>query len=133
MCRRFYRLFTSFYDTIWLLAYPVKERPDEFLPACNSGDLQKVKRLTWKFGLDLNAGLFQACHGGHISVAEYLIDQGANNFDDCLRITCQAGNLALSELLVQKGARPIVGLRATKSINIIKMLERYETKAEMIK
>lgn len=104
---------------------------EDFLPACISGDFEKIQKINTE-NIDLNQGLDCAVQAGHLAIAEYLIKKGATNLDENLKFACINNKFAMAEMLVQKGARVIVGLRVAKSINIIKMLHRYEQNAEMI-
>jgi hypothetical protein len=108
------------------------DRKEDFITACISGDLGRIERIKAKFDVDLNEGLNESVQAGQVTVAEYLIKQGANNLDENLKISCANNKFAMAEMLVQNGARVIVGLRVAKSINIIKMLHRYEQNSELI-
>ena len=103
-----------------------------FLPACQTGEVEQVKRVIASHSVDLNEGLLEAVKHKQEAVVRYLVEQGAKNIDEALRMACMNGNYSLAELLVQKGANVVVGLRVSKSPNITKMLYRYEQKTENI-
>jgi hypothetical protein len=109
---------------------PVKN--EDFIPSCVVGNLEKVKKITDLFVVDLNDGLTKSVHAGQTAVAEFLIKKGANNLDENLKFACSNNNFTIAEMLVKNGAKVIVGLRVAKSINIIKMLHRYEQGSELI-
>lgn len=112
----------------------IEDTEEDFIPACKSGDVEKVKRLLTQFTpLDLNSGLSEAIQTCQDATAIFLIKQGANNLDENLKIACENNRYSTAELLVQNGARVIVGLRFAKSPNIIKMLHRYEQNSEVIR
>lgn len=110
----------------------IVDKEEEFIPACSSGDIEKIKRLRALFSLDLNKGLTEAVRCGNEAVLVYLIKEGANNLDENLKFACANNKFGLAEMLVQNGAKPIAGLRVAKSLNIIKMLHRYEQNSELI-
>lgn len=110
----------------------INDKEEDFLPACSTGDLDKIKRLQALFKPDLNNGLNTAVKAGQETVVVYLIKQGANNLDENLKYACVNNKYSMAETLVQNGARIIVGLRVAKSPNIIKMLHRYEQNSELI-
>jgi ankyrin repeat protein len=82
--------------------------------------------------VDKNTGLTHAVRAGQKDTAKYLISQGANNLDECLKIACEKENFEMTQLLVESGAKTVVGLRVTKSPNIQKLLYRYEQNSETI-
>lgn len=105
---------------------------EDFTPACKTGNLEKIKKILTLYHPNLNQGLLDAVRERQNHVVEFLIEQGASNLDDALKIACMSNNFFLSEFLVQKGARTVVGLRVARSPNIIKMLYRYEQNSEVI-
>jgi len=100
-----------------------------FLEYSRKGDLEKLKKCK---GYDSNEALKCAVENNHIHVAEYLIDNKADNLDECLFLACTKNYYDMSELLVKKGAKFIFGLRASRSPNITRMLYRYEQGSEVI-
>lgn len=109
-----------------------KENPENFIPACTSGNIEKIKKIRSQFTVDLNTGLTEAVKAGQDMTAIYLIKEGATNLDENLKFACANNKYGLAEMLVQNGAKTIVGLRVAKSPNIIKMLHRYEQNSELI-
>lgn len=104
-----------------------------YLESCRDGTLDFVKGLMKKHDdLDKNKGLLIASEQGHDNVVSFLIDQGATNLDNALKVACKANRLSTAELLVQKGARTVVGIRVSTSMNITRMLYRYENQQENI-
>jgi hypothetical protein len=51
-----------------------------------------------------NWGLYGACKGGHLSLANLIIIKGANNWNSGLRGACVGGHLELANLMISKGA-----------------------------
>ena len=100
-----------------------------FLEYATKGDLEKLKKCK---GYESNEALKCAVENNHIHVAEYLIDNKADNLDDCLFLACTKNYYDMSELLVKKGAKFVFGLRASRSPNITRMLYRYEQGSEVI-
>ena len=108
---------------------------DDFYSMCRLGNINNVELALSDIDYTetiLNKGLIEAVRLRNEGVAKYLIENGANNLDECLKISCQTNNLSISEMLVQKGARTVIGLRYATSRNIIDMLYRYEQKSEKI-
>ena len=100
-----------------------------FLEYTRKGDLENLKKCK---GYDINEALKCAVENNHIHVAEYLIDNKANNLDQCLFLACTKNYYDMSELLLKKGAKFVFGLRASRSPNITRMLYRYEQGSEVI-
>jgi hypothetical protein len=107
-------------------------KEEDFISACVSGDIEKVRKIKELISVNLNEGLNKAVQAGHSVVVEYLVKQGVTNLDENLKTACLNNNFIVAEILVQNGARIVVGLRVAKSINIIKMLRRYEQNSEII-
>jgi hypothetical protein len=108
------------------------DKPEEFIPACKVGDIKKIKSIVARHTVNLNDGLSQSTLTGQKEVVQFLINKGATNLNQCLKIACETNNYFLSELLIQKGAKVEVGLRFSNSPNITRMLYRYKQKSEMI-
>lgn len=60
-----------------------------------NGDLNKVLILLRKGAKDYNEYLFNACAGGKINIAEYMINKGANDFKRCLDVAKQYRQLKM--------------------------------------
>lgn len=113
---------------------------DRYIPACVSGNLDHIKDAINLFlhtrdcdySFELSRGLTEAVKSGHVNIAEYLIDQGASNLDENLKIACNNSNIQMAELLARKGANVVVGLRVSKSPNITKMLYRFRQNSDLI-
>ena len=100
-----------------------------FLEYTTKGDLENLKKCK---GYDSNEALKCAVENNQIHVAEYLIDNKADNLDECLFLACTKNYYDMSELLLKKGAKFVFGLRASRSPNITRMLYRYEQGSEVI-
>lgn len=71
------------------------------------GHFELAKRMISKGANDFNAGLCNACHGGHLQLAELMISMtfgGARFFNWGLRGACEGGHIKLVELMISKGA-----------------------------
>ena len=53
---------------------------------------------------DVNKGLRGACNGGHLALAEKMIQNGATHFNRGLDNACRGGHLDLVQLMIQNGA-----------------------------
>ena len=104
----------------------------EFLLACQNGNMLLVKAL-YTPQIDLKNAFLVAVNHNQIEVVRFCIDNGVTDLDKGLEIACLNNRHALAELFVQKGANTIVGKRACKSTNILRMIQRYEQKDELIK
>lgn len=105
----------------------------QYLSACELGDVKTVQELTKKHDdYDKNEGLMLASVNGHVNVVEYLIENGATNLDEALKLACKENRYTTSELLVKKGANISVGIKNATSMNIIRMLYRYDTGSDNI-
>lgn len=100
-----------------------------FLEYTTKGELYKLKKCK---GYNNNEALKCAVENNHLHVAEYLIDNKADNLDECLFLACTKNYYDMSELLLKKGAKFVFGLRASRSPNITRMLYRYEQGSEVI-
>ena len=53
----------------------------------------------------VNSGLYGACRGGQLELAELMISKGANYYDWGLFGACKGGHVTLAELMISKGAK----------------------------
>ena len=72
--------------------------------ACKEGNIEKVNDLIKQNANDWNSGLCGACIGGHLYLANLMINKGANNG---LYGACYGGHLELVNLMINKGATKI--------------------------
>lgn len=114
--------------------YKSKYVISDFYPLCRVGNLPAVKELytLYQGELNLNLALGEAVNGNQVNVSRFLIESGANNLDDCLKVACANNHYELVELFIQKGASILIGKRMTRSTNILRMIYRYEQKSELI-
>jgi hypothetical protein len=118
------------------MSQPELPNKDNYLSFCQNDDIKGLRTLFYWFNkdrFDLNAGLVTATGRKNTEVAQYLIESGANNLDDCLRIACENNLFSMAELLVKNGASVVVGLKHAKSSTIITMLYRHESGSDTIK
>ena len=75
---------------------------------CKSGDIENVKFLIKQKGyIDWNDGFCGACEGGHLEIAEFMIEKGSGTKIDWnygLLSACECGHMDLVKLLIEKGA-----------------------------
>lgn len=76
--------------------------------ACRSGHLEIVNIITALENNDnknWNSCLRYACEciGDNTELVKYVIDKGANSFNDCMRNACFAGNIKIVNLLIEYG------------------------------
>lgn len=62
----------------------------------NMNNSDRIKYLNW--------GLSSACAGNNLEIVKYLVDNGADNFDDGLLATCFKGTCETADFLVKCGA-----------------------------
>jgi ankyrin repeat protein len=123
-----------------------------FKDACTNGNATELKKLYEKYGSDVcdlttglvlaankgyngiinflidqgannyNAGLYSATEGGHNNCIKLFLEKGATNVDDCLKIACQKSNRTAVELLLKFGANPSVGIVNTNTPTLLKIL-----------
>ena len=111
---------------------PPKDHNDLYLYMCSMGDINELRRLFIKYpNLDLNKGLLYSIEANQEFTCAYLIDQGANNLNEALKLAVEKNFRTISELLVKRGADPIHGIRYSKSLNITNMLYEYENKLRL--
>lgn len=78
--------------------------------ACLRGHIEIIKFLiklsegSDEYICDLNRGLIGACRGLQGEAAEFMIEKGANNFNECLLKLCTKGHLEMVKLMIEKGA-----------------------------
>lgn len=100
-----------------------------YIQACQDGDVRMVNRcLLSNTKLDTNHGLVLAVAHGHRILVELLLNRGATNLNEALKTACVNNHYDIAELLVQKGASVVEGIRVSTSLNITRMLYRYDTK-----
>ena len=93
-----------------------------FLKSCRDGDLDKVKRMVERRGVDVETrhtegrgetGLLLAAAGGHLAVVEYLLDSAEANVNTVVKIgtapsalagAIGGGQIKTARLLLQHGA-----------------------------
>ncbi len=78
--------------------YTTFEKYFKYVKNPNIEDIKKIIELD----KDYNYGLFWACMAGNLEIVQYLIDNGANNYDDALYSACQGGNLEVFNLILSK-------------------------------
>lgn len=54
--------------------------------------------------LDFNSGLFGACAGGHMSIAKFMILNGANALNTAFDYACTYGHISTAQLMILRGA-----------------------------
>jgi len=84
-----------------------------FIYAC-ANDCRNIINGFWKDGITcvsasniLDMGLLSACLNGHLEVAKFLVEKGANNHagnENALAWACSRGHLEVAKFLVEKGA-----------------------------
>jgi hypothetical protein len=109
-----------------------KLKSEDIIPAIVQGDLEKLKKLLEIFSFDLNCGMLEAVKAGQLFIVEYFLLKGGTNKDECLKIASENNKFDIARILLEKGANPMVGIRYSKSPNIIKMAYRFEQKNNMI-
>ena len=72
--------------------------------ACLGGYIELAELMISKGADNWNSALYDACRGGHMELAELMISKGANHWDWGLWGACEGGHLALAELMIFKGA-----------------------------
>jgi hypothetical protein len=110
-----------------------------FIPACCDCDIKLVSLYLDKPDLikpDLiKEGIKISIEKNNLELLKLFFDKIDINkllLDDFLKLSARNNNYSFCEYLVQKGANIVVGLRYTTSVNIKKMLYRYEQKSEII-
>lgn len=117
------------YFRSWCVSY----KYEDYIRACTTGDrklLDDIFRFTSEF--DLNEGLSLVARYGHTDLITYFIDHGATDLNSALKSACQHNRYNPAEQLVKKGADIVVGRRHSTSVNINRMLDRYEYGSEII-
>lgn len=107
---------------------------EEFKLACRNGNMLIVKQYHKDYPnkIDLKEAFSIAVNNNQTEVAKFCIDNEEVNKDEGLKVACANNHFGLAELMVQKGANINAGKRVCKSTNILRMLYRYEQKAELI-
>lgn len=100
---------------------------ESYLQACVDNDVVTVERALKKNDdFSRNEGLARACAHGNVDVAKILVDNGADDLNRGLKVSCKNNRATTAELMVQKGAKTVIGLRHASSVNITRMLYRYD-------
>ena len=81
--------------------------------ACIGGHLELANLMIENGATDFDIGLECACQGGHLDLANLLIAKGATDFDNGLACACKGGKVTLMTLMVEKGATNFVGAVAS--------------------
>lgn len=111
----------------------------DFIPACENGDIKLVALFLNKSNLLeedlLGKAIKISTEKNNLELLKLFCDKRNINktiLNDSLKLAARNNNYAFCEYLVQKGANIVIGLRYTTSVNIKKMLYRYEQKSEVI-
>ena len=76
--------------------------------ACLYGHLQLVYffivKMIGNIDISWSDGLIEACKGGHLEIAELMIEKGARRFDEGLEEACERGHDELVYLMICEGA-----------------------------
>jgi hypothetical protein len=81
---------------------------------------------------NINELLSLAVKNKNNEMVSFLLSKKPTNLDENVKVACSNSNYFIVELLLQHGANPLVGYKHTSSMNIYKLLHRYEQKAELI-
>ena len=85
-----------------------------FKEACSSGSWDIILYLREKFNTYPIQALQVACQGKQRKVVDWLIENGADNWNDGLIGSCQSGDVSLMKLMIQRGATDVcLGLQIT--------------------
>ena len=85
--------------------YAMFRPTSEFSDVCFHGKIEFVHYMIRNYpSVDLNDGLYYACHEGHLDIVQLLIKRGANAFNEVFEAACGNGHLEVVKLLVNKGA-----------------------------
>jgi len=109
--------------------------------ACRQDDCKVVVEMREKFPEEFQANiqdyLSLASGQGSAQVVRFLLEKkdvtSQEKLNKALERACLCNRYIVAEILVQAGADVLSGLRVASSSNIIRMLQRYETKTENIK
>ncbi len=71
---------------------------------CMNNDVIKIRKLI-KMNIELSwgDGLYGACFGGHIDLAKFMIEKGADNWNRILDDAYKSGHRDMTELIIQNG------------------------------
>lgn len=128
-----------------LFQQPPPTTKEEFLVACKEGFLNIIEKYlseaenrdTENFS-DVEEGLEYAIYTRDNRPVDMLVQFLARKLDKQvvvdrgLELSAKNNIYGLTEYFLQKGAKTLVGLRVSKSPNIIKLIYRYEQKSELI-
>ncbi len=74
--------------------------------ACQGGHLS-IAQLIAKGASDFNYGLWAACECDHLSIVQLMIEKGATDSNGGLHHACSGGHIAIVKLMMDKGATKI--------------------------
>ena len=97
---------------------------EELASNSNFEELNNIK--DYCSNIDLEKCLEIAVQSKNVSTADFFIKQGAENIDFCLKIASENNMYEMVKLLIKNGGKTTIGLRYSKSPNIIKMIYEFE-------
>jgi hypothetical protein len=101
----------------------------DFITLCDAGDLAGLKEIEYA---DWNEGLLYAVKANQKEAVKYLVERGATELNRALELACLKNFYGIAEFLLEKGAKPIVGIRVSKSTNILQLLYRFENNKKSV-
>ena len=75
--------------------------------ACSSCVWDVIFYLKEKFGINQFNELFEACRGKHRKLVDWLIENGAYDWNRGLMGACESGDMSLMKLMIERGATNI--------------------------
>ena len=69
--------------------------------------MEIVKLMIQQGANNWNAGMEDACRGGHMNIVKLMIEKGATSFDDGFVGACISGQIDIAKLMLSKGARSL--------------------------
>ena len=79
--------------------------------ACENGDKTIVRMMIDKCDKDdWDSGLYGACAGNHMELAELMIEKGADDYDHALYVACEHGHMDMAKMMIARAVRVNSGL-----------------------
>jgi hypothetical protein len=82
---------------------------------------------------DYNDHMRKSALSRNLDGVKLSFENNATNIEECLKIASEMGTYSIAEYLIEKGANPDIAIRYSKSNNIIRMAWRHSQRSEIIK
>lgn len=100
----------------------------EFKTACQYGHINTVNTYLDKYDFDVEEAILIAVQNRQEELLKNLLSKRVKLLNECLKIAVSNNSCSMAELLVRNGAESVIGIPLSKSLNITRMLYKYENR-----